>query len=144
MKTRQQLEKAMENAERRYNEWYDKYEWELYLHKVNVRGDMVSLLYVFEKEYRRGFLSADIVESSGLTVYEKDNDDEDYGVYHECTRRVIKNLRRMERKMEEWSDKYYLLECAVDSVNADGTPYRYCENNLADINRKLAALGVSI
>lgn len=89
-------------------------------------------------------MSADVVESSGLTVYEKDNDDEDYGVYHECTRRVIKNLRRMEQKMEKWNDKRYLLECAVELMEEDGTPYSHCENELADVTRELAALGVSI
>lgn len=146
MKTLKQLEAACKKAERRAAEWHDKRETELVWHYVNIRGDMVSLFDALGKEFllRLGNSIADTMEGTGVPVYEKDDDEEDFGVYHECTRQFISRLRRIEQKLKEWENKYYYLECATELVHRDGTPYKYCENDLAEITRKLAALGVSI
>ena len=144
MKTLKQLEKARDNAERRACEWYYDYEDELVWHCVNLRGDMVSLIEAFSKVYQLDCSVADAIEASKLKIYEKDDDDEDFGVYNECTRRAISRLRYLERKIKEWNEKRYYLACATEIVHEDGTPYAYCEDELADITRNLAALGVSI
>lgn len=143
MKTLKQLSKALDNANYHIFEWFNKHEAELVWHYVNIRGDMVSLIDAFSEEYSHGVLSADVVEGSGLAVYEEDCDDDD-DRYKDCTRRVIKRLRHIERKIQEWEDKSLLLDCATELVHKDGTPYAYCEAELSDIARKLAALGVSI
>lgn len=144
MKTLKQLENARDNAERRTNDWYYKYETELVWLCVNLRGDMVSLIDAFSKEYKLGCSVADAIEAGKLKIYEKDDDDEDFGVYNECTRRAVKRLRHIEQKFQEWNNKRFYLECATELVHDDGTPYPYCENELADITRKLAELGISI
>ena len=136
--TLKKIKAARNRAERRAVEWHDKRETELVWHYVNIRGDMVSLIdTVVGKKYRAGVSVADILEGAGLPVYEEDDDDEDFGVYHECTRRVISRLRRIEQKLQEWNNKYYFLDCAVDEWNS---PQGISEGTA----RGLAALGITL
>ena len=145
MKTLKQLKKMLDNVARRADDWLYKMRGDLlWLCVRDDKGNMVTLMDVYNEQYFRDESIADIIDTQNVKVYEEDMDADKNDVYKVCTRRAVKRLRRLEQKFKEWNDKRYYLECATEIVHDDGTPYTYCENELADITRSLAALGVSI
>ena len=145
MKTLKQLERARDKAEERAYEWHCEYVATLHEFCIPLEnGNMLSLYLACNADYEHDRSVADAVEAGKFTVYEEDAYADKNGVYKVCTRRAIARLRYLEKKIKEWNDKSYYLELATEIVQDDGTPYSYCENELAYIARNLAALGVSI
>ena len=106
MDTTKTLRRKLDNAEYKLFEWVCEYVTELEWYETRRKGVTLKDKYGTEDVSRR-------VEADGITVYEFDIDSPTGRV--KCTKRAIKRLRTLEKKITEWNAKVNLIEDAIDA-----------------------------
>ena len=157
MKTRKQIERALETAERRVDELW----WELqdalkdYCARSNDTPEYAAVYTVLKETPSfapLAILSNEPLKISTLVTWLVDSGKviyrEDYvgydAIHTHATKREISRLVRLENKVNTWNTKRYWLECVLDDMEEDGTVSKYCEDSFKECVRELAALGYSI
>ena len=140
MMTLQKLKAAHRNAERREGYWFDEYDNALHTFCIPLmNGHMFNLYLACKADYDHGRSVADAVEAGKFTVYEEEYPED--GVFKVCTRHAIARLRLIERKLKEWQDKYYYLDCALDECWDESKGISALSD---ETKRDLAAVGITV
>ena len=102
-----EVERARDRAEEKMFELYAEYADELAHFETRRKGVTLKDKYGTEGV-------STLVESAGIEVYEFDIDSPTERV--KCTKRAIKRLRSLEKKMDDWHRKYIMCEDALGAL----------------------------
>lgn len=153
MRTYQQIKRALANAERAVDNWYDKLDEALQNYAVRRPGNRVLTLAVaYNKDFHYESDDAPlqmsnvaaVLSKSGEAVYGWEEDAFGYTRWKRKpdTRRAIAHIARIEKKLNDWNARRFWLENALDYMSEDGTIYTSA--GLDECVRELDALGHSI
>lgn len=117
MKTRKQLEAVMSKADTRVFELYCEYEAETEWFVVR-RGKSTRVATLKERfTAEHGSVPeklSEVVEKLGVKIYEE-NLETNSPKYIECTKRAVKRLRTLEKRIAEWEQKGLEAEDALNN-----------------------------
>jgi len=124
MKNRNYWEQRRDKAEERVNDWYSKFDdalsWYLVCNKQKSYVTLTSVYGKYGSDYPENEI-ANSLEAEKVKVYEED--EETPRKKHDCTRRAIARIRRIEEQLAKWNNAYCLLDFAVDCWDeASGIP----------------------
>lgn len=118
MKTRKQLEAIVSKADRRILELCCEYNEEIkwFFARLGKSHRFVPLGKYFAKDEFSTLPDnlSDVAERLGVEIYEE-NTEANSPKYIKCTKRAIKRLRTLEKRISEWEKKSLDAEDALDA-----------------------------